>query len=279
MSKFSKNFLTRNPHFTAAGPRSAQSPGQQKVEPHRRAALDWRADFWQHARLARCGGVWPCARPSSNPRPPRLLPYSCSHRASGGGCGLHPILLFEPRDPALSFEPRQSTSEPTGQRIRRLTGPRRQSLRRQASNPVILPHLCARAGASPTGPGLEPRRPAADAHLPLPSMPPPSPLCPLPPTALQPPPPPPPTLTAAARAHKITRRPVRRFSQAAAVDRGSNPPASSQAVRTRPRIARGTLSSAWAPHGAHASAATPGPLGARGKRGGAGGGRRGKAAC
>ena len=137
-----------NPHFTAAGPRSAQSPGQQKVEPHRRAALDWRADFWQHARLARCGGVRPKVRgPGSNPRPQRLLPplllltsgVRVEAAASTRSC------FSNPRDPAYLSNPGSLTLEPTAQRIRRLTRPRRQSLRRLGLEPVILPHLRARA--------------------------------------------------------------------------------------------------------------------------------------
>ena len=152
MSNAAKNSLTRNPHFTAAGLRSAQSPGQQKVEPHRRAALDRRADFWQHARPVRCGGVRPKVRgPGSNPRPLRLSPpllvltsgVRVEAAASTRSC------FSNPRDPAYLSNPGSLTLEPTGQRIRRLTGPRRQSLRRLGLEPVILPHLVGAIGGPP----------------------------------------------------------------------------------------------------------------------------------
>ena len=148
MSTAAKITLKRNPHFTAAGLRSAQSPGQQKVEPHRRAALDWRADFWQHARQVRCGGVRRKVRgPGSNPRPLRLLPplllltsgVRVEAAASTRSC------FSNPRDPAYLSNPGSLALEPTAQRIRRLTGPRRQSLRRLGLEPVILPHLRRRA--------------------------------------------------------------------------------------------------------------------------------------
>ena len=147
--------------LTAAGPRSAQIPGQQKVEPHRRAALDWRADFWQHARLARCGGVRPKVRgPGSNPRPLRLLPHllvltsgvRVEAAASTRSC------FSNPRDPAYLSNPGSLTLEPMGQRIRRLTGPRHQSLRRLGLEPVILHHMArARRGARASTTAPRPR--------------------------------------------------------------------------------------------------------------------------
>ena len=156
-----KNSLTRNPHFTAAGLRSAQSPGQQKVEPHRPAALDWRADFWQHARQVRCGGVRRKVRgPGSNPRPLRLLPplllltsgVRVEAAASTRSC------FSNPRDPVYLSNPGSLALEPTAQRIRRLTGPRRQSLRRLGLEPVILPHLArARRGARASTTAPRPR--------------------------------------------------------------------------------------------------------------------------
>ena len=52
------------------------------------------------------------ARPRFKPSPATPLPpLTCAHIGRpGGGCGLHPILLFEPSRPRLSFEPRQSNS-------------------------------------------------------------------------------------------------------------------------------------------------------------------------
>ena len=85
--------------------------------------------------------------PGSNPRPLRLSPpllvltsgVRVEAAASTRSC------FSNPRDPAYLSNPGSLTLEPTAQRIRRLTRPRRQSLRRLGLEPVILPHLRARA--------------------------------------------------------------------------------------------------------------------------------------
>ena len=85
--------------------------------------------------------------PGSNPRPLRLSPpllvltsgVRVEAAASTRSC------FSNPRDPAYLSNPGSLTLEPMGQRIPRLTGPRRQSLRRLGLEPVILPPLGTRA--------------------------------------------------------------------------------------------------------------------------------------
>ena len=228
--------------------------------------------------------------PGSNPRPLRLLPplllltsgVRVEAAASTRSC------FSNPRDPAYLSNPGSLALEPTAQRIRRLTGPRRQSLRRLGLEPVILPHLArARRGARASTTAPRPRTDATCRRQTLPfpapfthsaavtSTPPPFP----PPLLLLPPLPPsdsclpPPACTAPkSQTYEIRRALARRLAARSTAVR--TPPARVGAIRTHPRTRGCPLKAArvgatWRPR---APSATPGPIRGPGEE--RGGGRR-----